>query len=86
MLHLNVRLYKGTYSIAQGKLNTKKTEKWIELLNWCNMFDINSNPNDPSATPPPSPLLGDAPRLGPDQTPYWDTYDTINQLYMEISA
>ncbi|XP_059059300.1 neuroligin-1 [Achroia grisella] len=44
------------------------------------------NPNDPSATPPPSPMLGDTPRLGPDQTPYWDTYDTINQLYMEISS
>lgn len=43
------------------------------------------NPNDPSATPPPSPMLGETPRLGPDQTPFWDTYDTINQLYMEIS-
>ncbi|XP_037976903.2 neuroligin-1 [Plutella xylostella] len=43
------------------------------------------NPNDPSATPPPSPLLGESPRLGPDELPYWDTYDTINQLYMEIS-
>ncbi|XP_073941621.1 neuroligin-1-like [Choristoneura fumiferana] len=43
------------------------------------------NPNDPSATPPPSPMLGETPRLGPNQTPYWDTYDTINQLYLEIS-
>ncbi|KAJ2953553.1 hypothetical protein O0L34_g1155 [Tuta absoluta] len=49
-------------------------------------FVRHGNPNDPSATPPPSPLLGEAPRLGPDQTPYWDTYDTINQLYMEISS
>ncbi|CAH0726626.1 unnamed protein product, partial [Brenthis ino] len=44
------------------------------------------NPNDPSATPPPSPVMGETPSLAPDQTPYWDTYDTINQLYMEISG
>ncbi|CAG9567010.1 unnamed protein product [Danaus chrysippus] len=44
------------------------------------------NPNDPSATPPPSPVMGETPHLEADQTPYWDTYDTINQLYMEISS
>ncbi|XP_050675567.1 neuroligin-1 [Leptidea sinapis] len=44
------------------------------------------NPNDPSAIPPPSPIRGDEPRPDPDDTPYWDTYDTINQLYMEIST
>ncbi|VVC93608.1 unnamed protein product [Leptidea sinapis] len=47
---------------------------------------LSQNPNDPSATPPPSPIRGDEPRPDPDDTPYWDTYDTINQLYMEISV
>ncbi|CAH4003648.1 unnamed protein product [Pieris brassicae] len=44
------------------------------------------NPNDPSATPPPSPMLGEPVAVGPDDIPYWDTYDTINQLYMEMST
>ncbi|CAK1549816.1 unnamed protein product [Leptosia nina] len=44
------------------------------------------NPNDPSATPPPSPMLGEPASVGPDDVPFWDTYDTINQLYMEMST
>ncbi|XP_014362989.2 neuroligin-1 [Papilio machaon] len=53
-------------------------------MHYISNFVRYGNPNDPSATPPPSSLLGETPRLGPDQMLYWDTYDTINQLYMEI--
>ncbi|XP_038211108.1 neuroligin-1-like [Zerene cesonia] len=49
-------------------------------------FVRNGNPNDPSATPPPSPIMGEAVPMGADDIPYWDTYDTINQLYMEIGT
>ncbi|XP_041970664.1 neuroligin-1-like [Aricia agestis] len=66
---------------------TQQEQKVSKLcMHYISNFVKYGNPNDPSATPPPSPLLGETPRLGPDQTPYWDTYDTINQLYMEISG
>ncbi|XP_068621382.1 neuroligin-1-like [Battus philenor] len=54
-------------------------------MHYISNFVRHGNPNDPSATPPPTTLLGETPHLGPDQMLYWDTYDTINQLYMEMS-
>lgn len=75
-------------SVAHNQQNYTQLEQRVSKLciHYIANFVKYGNPNDPSATPPPSPMLGESPRLGPDQTPYWDTYDTINQLYMEISS
>ncbi|KAF9811823.1 hypothetical protein SFRURICE_021180 [Spodoptera frugiperda] len=75
-------------SLTHHQQNYTQQEQRVSKLciHYISNFVRYGNPNDPSATPPPSPMLGETPRLGPDQTPYWDTYDTINQLYMEISS
>ncbi|CAH0404740.1 unnamed protein product [Chilo suppressalis] len=54
-------------------------------IHYISNFVKYGNPNDPTATPPP-PLHGETPHIGPDEIRYWDTYDTINQLFMEISS
>lgn len=78
-----IKKYVSEIILFQIKKHSKLLFIWIIIT--INII-YTSNPNDPSATPPPSPVMGESPPLAPDQTPYWDTYDTINQLYMEIST
>ncbi|XP_046961764.1 neuroligin-1-like [Vanessa cardui] len=75
-------------SLSHHQQNFTQLEQRLSKLcmHYLANFVKYGNPNDPSATPPPSPVMGEAVPIGPDQTPYWDTYDTINQLYMEISG